>query len=387
LNLEFEQIVASTNEDSFFLSFEGKEYLGVGSKYKFEINSTKDFLKLNAFLQAHSGDFIFCALNYDLKNIIFNLESSNSAIDEMPLALFVVPEKLHRSKKQNQDFHPTQALEKIKFEFPSQLDYLKNLEKIKNHIQYGDFYEVNYCINPSVKKEIDPLQTYQKLNQRNNAPFSGYFKYNKQHIICGSPERFLKKEGNKLTSQPIKGTIKRGNSEKEDELLKIQLKDDPKEKAENIMIVDLVRSDLSKIATLNSLNVEALNKVQTFNTVHQLVSTISCEIVPQTKFTDILKATFPMGSMTGAPKLRSMELMEKYEIFKRGMYSGSIGFIDEANNFDLNVVIRSILYNETTKVVNCPVGGAITFKSNPNNEYEECKLKANSMLQCILDGK
>ena len=200
-------------------------------------------------------------------------------------------------------------------------------------------------------------------------------------IFSGSPERYIKKEGLKLISQPIKGTAKRGQSKEEDLRLKERLLADPKERAENVMIVDLVRNDLSKIARKNSVKVDELFGIYSFETVHQMISTISCEVEETTSFTDVLKATFPMGSMTGAPKHSAMKLIEKHENFKRGIYSGAIGYIAPNGDFDFNVVIRTLIYNRETKYLSCPVGGAITIQSSPEAEYEECNIKVQSILK------
>ena len=201
-------------------------------------------------------------------------------------------------------------------------------------------------------------------------------------IFSGSPERFLKKVGSKLISEPIKGTAKRGLTKTEDEELIKSLVSDPKERAENVMIVDLVRNDLSKIATKNSVQVEELCQIYSFETVHQMISRISCDIKESASFTEIIKATFPMGSMTGVPKIRAMELIEEHESFKRGVYSGSIGYIKPNGDFDFNVVIRSLVYNRKNNYLSCSVGGAITIQSDPEKEYEECLIKVKR----ILDG-
>ena len=226
-----------------------------------------------------------------------------------------------------------------------------------------------------------PAEVYFKLNEITQAPFSCYISMPDFEVFCGSPERFIKKQSNKLISQPIKGTSKRGKSKQEDVGLKSILLNDPKERAENVMIVDLVRNDLSRIAKKNSVSVDELFGIYTFETVHQMISTISCEIEDSITFTDILKATFPMGSMTGAPKHSAMQLIEKHEDFQRGLYSGSIGYIAPNGDFDFNVVIRSLIYNTKNKYLSCPVGGAITIQSKPEAEYDECNTKVQSILQ------
>jgi para-aminobenzoate synthetase component 1 len=217
------------------------------------------------------------------------------------------------------------------------------------------------------------------------APFSSYLHFGHHAVLCGSPERFLKKSGELLLTQPIKDTAPRGKDPEEDERLKEALRIDPKERSENIMIVDLVRNDLSKIAERDSVKVEELCGIYTFETVHQMISTVTCQVNQEVTFTDIIRATFPMGSMTGAPKLKAMELIESNEDFKRGLYSGSIGYIDPNGDFDFNVVIRSLLYNREEKYLSCSVGSAITTKSDPEKEYEECYFKIQRILKGMND--
>ena len=201
-------------------------------------------------------------------------------------------------------------------------------------------------------------------------------------MFCGSPERYIEKKDGRLRSQPIKGTAPRSNDPETDKQLKESLQQNEKERAENIMIVDLVRNDLSKIAQAKSVKVDELCQVYSFENVHQMISTISCIPKEDASFTDIIRATFPMGSMTGAPKLKAMEIIEQSEDFKRGLYSGSMGYISPNGDFDFNVVIRSLLFNELTKYLSCAVGGAITIQSIPEDEYQECLTKVKR----ILDG-
>lgn len=263
-------------------------------------------------------------------------------------------------------------------------EYLQHVSKLKEHIQQGDIYEVNYCQEFYAHQvQLNPTNTYFKLNKKSPTPFSCFVKFNDKYLLCASPERFMSKMGNKLISQPIKGTIKRGATLEEDEELKNQLKTDPKERSENIMIVDLVRNDLAKIAERNSVKVDELCGIYTFPQVHQMISTISAELKKEVDFKQIIHALFPMGSMTGAPKIRAMELIEQYETSKRGLYSGTVGFIKPNGDFDFNVVIRSILYNASSKNLSYFVGGAITSLSEPEKEYEECLLKAKAINEVL----
>jgi para-aminobenzoate synthetase component 1 len=227
------------------------------------------------------------------------------------------------------------------------------------------------------------MDAFFKMNEVTQAPFAAYVQFDEFSVFCGSPERFLKKEGNKLITQPIKGTAPRGLDEKEDELIKEQLRNNPKERSENIMIVDLVRNDLSQVASKASVKVDELCGIYTFETVHQMISTVSCELRENITFLDILKATFPMGSMTGAPKKRAMELIEEYESFKRGLYSGTIGYIAPNGDFDLNVVIRSLTWNAKTGLLTLATGSAITVSANGPSEFEECLLKAEALKACF----
>lgn len=265
-------------------------------------------------------------------------------------------------------------------------EYLTKVKALQQHIQLGDIYEVNFCQEFYAEDvKINPLGIYLKLNEKSPTPFSCFVKHKDTYLLSASPERFIQKKGDTIISQPIKGTIKRGTTQQEDEELKQQLQRDPKERSENIMIVDLVRNDLSKIAQKNSVKVDELCGVYTFPQVHQMISTVSAQLKKDVDFNAILKATFPMGSMTGAPKVRAMELIEEYETTKRGLYSGTVGYMDDKGNFDFNVVIRSITYNQKNKYLSYIVGGAITALSNPEKEYEECLLKAKAMKEVLSE--
>ena len=248
-------------------------------------------------------------------------------------------------------------------------------------MQRGDCYEINFCQEFFAENiAIDALATYNKLVDISPNPFSCFYKIEDKYLLCASPERYVKKEGTTIISQPIKGTYKRNLLNPiTDNANKIALQQSTKDKSENVMVVDLVRNDLSKICEQGSVEVEELFGVYTFPQVHQMISTIKGIVRDDTDFADVLKATFPMGSMTGAPKKRVMELIEHYEQTKRGVYSGCVGYINPQQDFDFNVVIRSLLYNNTNKYLSYQVGGGITFYSNAENEYEECLLKAEAM--------
>jgi len=253
-----------------------------------------------------------------------------------------------------------------------------------DHIHRGNIYEANFCQECYVEvAQIDPLETFKKLNAISKTPFATFLKRNGNYLLSASPERYLKKEGNSIISQPIKGTAKRSENLEEDEQLKRNLQHDEKERSENIMIVDLVRNDLSHTAIKGSVKIEELCKVYTFDQVHQMISTVTSKIDEHTHPVDVITSTFPMGSMTGAPKISAMKIIESLEETKRGLYSGAVGYFTPKGDFDFNVVIRSILYNEERNYVSYSVGSAITAKSDPLKEYEECLVKAKAMREVL----
>jgi para-aminobenzoate synthetase component 1 len=362
--------------------------------------------EINQFLSKHQNDYVFLSLNYNLKNPLLNLSSRHEDEQGFPLILLWTPKTVVNFKSEGHDFlrgNPT--AESMAFldwlmemetnenyhiyNIPlkaktSKDDYLKKIELIKTHLQRGDIYEVNYCQEFYAEgiEIAHPLDLYFKLNHFTKAPFSAYLRFNEHFLFCSSPERFIQKKGTKLISQPIKGTAARGIDHLADEQNILSLVNDPKETSENIMIVDLVRNDLSKIAEKGTVDVEELCKVYSFPTVHQLISTVSCEL-KTTVFTEILHALFPMGSMTGAPKKRALEIIDELEDFNRGLYAGSIGYIDPSGDFDFNVVIRSLIYNQEKKRVSCGVGSAITITSDAEKEYNECLLKIEKLRNVI----
>jgi len=370
---------------------------------------------LNAFeklqeYQSNTKDYVFGYISYDVKNDVEELSSSNFDGLEFPEIFFFQPKKLifiNQNKVEFQylkmvddeiesDFeqikqgnHPkTQQANSdinIKLRIHKE-EYQEKVTAILQHIHRGDIYEANFCQEFYAENtNINPLNVYQELNSISEPPFAVFLKMNHLFLLSASPERYIKKEGQKIISQPIKGTAKRLKSKIDDEKIAFDLSKDSKERSENVMIVDLVRNDLSKSAIKGSVKVEELCKVYAFKQVHQMISTVVCEIDEKTPPIQVLKDTFPMGSMTGAPKVSAMKIIEKYETTKRGLYSGAVGYFTPNGNFDFNVVIRSILYNADKKYVSFSVGSAITVKSNPEKEYEECLLKAKAMKQVLLN--
>ncbi len=365
------------------------------------------FKKLKEY-QTLTNDWVFGYLTYDLKNDVEHLESNNFDGLEFPELYFFQPKKLFLIKGNTVEIQYLKMVDdeleddlktichceeerrsnlsnpiKIKLRIHKD-DYFNKVNKILQHIHRGDIYEANFCQEFYAEDSvINPLETYNKLNSISKAPFATFLKTNYKFLLSATPERYLRKTGTTIVSQPIKGTAKRSENKEEDNLLKENLSKDQKERSENIMIVDLVRNDLSKTAIKGSVRVEELCKVYSFDQVHQMISTITSEVEKTTHSVDIIKTTFPMGSMTGAPKISAMKIIEQLEETKRGLYSGAVGYFSPQGDFDFNVVIRSILYNETKKYVSYSVGGAITAKSDPLKEYEECLIKAKAMREVL----
>ncbi|MDX1277946.1 aminodeoxychorismate synthase component I [Oceanihabitans sediminis] len=364
------------------------------------------FKKLKEY-QKSTNDWIFGYLTYDLKNDVEELSSKNLDGLGFPDLCFFQPKKIFFFKGNTVKIKYLHAVDdewevdlnailvsknetlnkknevNIKLRIHKE-EYFKKLDKVLAHIQRGDIYEANICQEFYAEETtIHPLETFNKLNAISQAPFAAFLKINDKYLLSASPERYIKKKGNKIISQPIKGTAKRSKNHHEDQALKYELKHDDKERSENIMIVDLVRNDLSKTATKGSVKVKELCKIYTFNQVHQMISTVVSKVEKDIHPVDVIQTTFPMGSMTGAPKVSAMNIIEDVEETKRGLYSGAVGYFSPKGNFDFNVVIRSILYNETNKYVSYSVGGAITAKSNPINEYEECLVKARAMREVL----
>ncbi len=258
--------------------------------------------------------------------------------------------------------------------------YLERVREVKEHILNGDCYELNLCVGSIAEQvDMDPFSCFARLNRVNPAPFACFYKSGTFFALGSSPERFLAKDGRQLLAQPMKGTIRRSADESEDEQLKTRLAKDEKERAENVMIADLMRNDLAKSCVTGSIKVPELFKVATFPTLHTMISSVEGtlrEEVPS--FTALLNA-FPMGSMTGAPKKIVMELIEALEKSKRELYAGCIGYCNPAGDFDFNVVIRTLLYNSSSKRLSYHTGGAITIDSDPEKEWQEVLLKAKAL--------
>lgn len=383
---------------------------GVGSLEESAPALTK-FETIEAFCRDKS-DWYFGSLSYELKDELENLKSEHPDGISFPLIHFFYPRYVLRitGSRLFIDFLPEKDEEKhilavfkelCSTEAPPQLlsklsiaqrvkkqKYTQDVEKIKYHIHRGDIYEMNYCVEfYNEDAALDPVAVFNRLNTISPSPFSCFYKYHSHYALGASPERFLARRGNKLISQPIKGTARRGVTPEEDREIIASLRNDPKEQAENVMIVDLVRNDLSRTAEKGSVKVEELFGIYTFPKLHQMISTITSDLKPGFSSLDAIKAAFPMGSMTGAPKIRAMQLIEEFETARRGLYSGTIGYFDPEGDFDFNVVIRSIQYNSLTRYLSFMVGSAITEASDPEKEYEECLLKAGAMRAALGDSE
>lgn len=395
----------SNNYDQKYTSFDAVLAVDAFTSIKTdEINAFEDLKQY----QQTTRDWLFGYLSYDLKNDTEALKSKNFDGLNFPELFFFQPKKLFLLKE-NQleikylnmcDDEVEEDLDEIHQiadcstpvsdrnlqiqQRISEEEYVLKVSKMLEHIQRGDIYEANFCMEFFAENAtINPIEIYQKLNEISEPPFAAYFKNHRQFLLSASPERYLKKENDTIISQPIKGTSKRFLDEVEDEKSKLELASNEKERSENIMIVDLLRNDLSRTASKGSVVVEELCGAYSFKQVHHLVSTIISKVESDKALTEIIKTTFPMGSMTGAPKIAAMQIIEDLEETKRGLYSGAIGYFTPENDFDFNVVIRSILYNKENNYVSFSVGSAITSLSTPEKEYEECLLKAKAMREVL----
>lgn len=376
--------------------------LAAGVKREIKANAGNGLEQLHEFI-GHNRSWLFGHLGYDLKNEIEDIHSSHTDAIGFPDLFFFEPEFLIRLTEQEIIIEGPDAKNifneiinagnrTIKVTTPpkvksslSREEYIKVIKKLKEHILRGDCYEINFCQDFFAENcNIDPLSIYKRLSIVSPNPFSALYRNNDQWLICASPERFLKKQGNSILSQPIKGTSKRELLNTElDELNKLDLYHSPKDRSENVMVVDLVRNDLAKICKEGTVKVDELYGIYSFPQVHQMTSTISGKLMDDISFSEIIRATFPMGSMTGAPKKRVMDLIEQYETTKRGIFSGAVGYISPEGDFDFNVVIRSIMYNASTSYLSFKTGSGITFYSDPEMEWEECLLKGEAIKKVL----
>jgi para-aminobenzoate synthetase component 1 len=354
--------------------------------------------------KSSKNDWVFGGIGYEVKNEIYPLKSENPISVEFPDLFFFVPRTVFLIRKgdiKKCEIHslenPDRVIEQLGHDlspfdngtikkvpefFPkmSKDSYLSKVEYIRNKIEEGQFYEMNLCQEfCAIGAEVNPYTLFQKMQELSPCTYSAFFKKRDQYLLCASPERFIRKEDRKVYAQPIKGTNKRSSNTEFDDKLKQDLHQNEKERAENVMIVDLVRNELARSCKPGSIKVDELFGIYSFKYVHQMISTVSGEMKEDASWIDPIKNGFPIGSMTGAPKLEVIKHVEQIEDSSRGLYSGTVGYITPENDFDFNVVIRSILYDKSKKLMSYQVGGAITYDSIAEKEYEECMLKAEGI--------
>lgn len=377
--------------------------MAAGVRRRLSVEAGHAFEQLSRFA-GEKKSWLFGHLSYDLKNEVEELSSRHPDPIGFPLLHFFEPEILIHIRedkveveaedaeavmKEIRDAGPLEAGIPDEMELRGRMsreDYIQIIQRLKAHIQRGDCYEINFCQEFYAENaDPDPYRLFKKLSLQSPAPHAAFYRLDDLWLLCASPERFLKKQGGRVYSQPMKGTIARERDSASDERNKRALMESAKDRSENVMVVDLVRNDLSKFCRPGSVKVDELFGVYPFPQVWQMVSTVSGE--PQTNdLAEIFRACFPMGSMTGAPKKRVMELIEENEDFRRGLFSGSVGYITPGGEFDFNVVIRSLLYNGARRYLSCMAGSGITIYSDPGKEWEECMLKAAALRRVVSQG-
>jgi para-aminobenzoate synthetase component 1 len=377
--------------------------VAAGIRRKIQATAGSGLNDLQHFIDEKKA-WLFGHLSYDLKNEIVNSISIHPDNVQFPDLFFFEPEMVIRfnesgiwieaedpkavfqaiQKSETSD-HVSKASAAAIQNRLARDEYISIIQQLQKHILRGDCYEINFCQEFYAENSIvDPLSVYLKMADISPNPFSALYRVDDKWLICASPERFLRKQGQQILSQPIKGTSRRSKENPaSDEKSRNDLFESSKDRSENVMIVDLVRNDLSRLCTEGSVKVDELYGVYSFPQVHQMISTISGELRAGLSFSDMIRATFPMGSMTGAPKERVIQLIDQYEKSRRGIFSGTVGYITPGGDFDLNVVIRSIMYNAGTKYLSFQAGSAITFYSDPQQEWEECLLKVEAMREVL----
>lgn len=372
----------------------GYEFLaGLGARRILQAGEGDPFQQLSDF---HRNTWLLGYLGYDLKNSIEDLSSGLPDPVGFPEMFFFEPEILIHIREglltieANDPEQVFSVLQEQEIQRPAipqvpeircrmeKDEYLAKVEAIRQHIENGDVYELNLCVDFFAEEtSLDPLSACLSLRDLARTPFAAYLALDPLYLCCNSPERFLKKEGRRLLSQPIKGTIRRHNDPARDNALAAQLRDSEKDQAENVMIVDLVRNDLARSCEPGSVRVDELFGIYSFPRVHQMISTVSGTMRDGVSWTEAIRNAFPMGSMTGAPKVMAMKLIEQYENKKRGIYSGALGYVTPEADFDFNVVIRSLAINTAKNLMSYQAGGAITYDSDPGQEWKEIGIKAN----------
>ncbi len=388
------------NHDHPFLPHRYDLVAGAGSLSMIRAGED-DFDKIDTFLKP--GQWTFGHVSYELGAEWNGINRSKKDPSGFPLFFFFVPEHILVLKKNLLTILSVDP-DRIFSEIGSSLEladgnppvslsprfsreaYMEKIRLLQAHIQRGDCYEINFCQEFfATNASVDPYQLYSELSAQSPNPFGGFYRVHESYLACASPERFLYREGDHIYCQPMKGTAGRAADPAADMRSKEELYTSAKDRSENVMVVDLVRNDLSKFCKDASVEVEELYGIYSFPNVHQMVSTVKGRLGTNVYFSHIIRSTFPMGSMTGAPKKRVMELIQEYEPAARGIFSGTLGYVDPSGNFDLNVVIRSIMYNSETGYLSYQVGSGITIYSDAGKEWEECLLKGR-VIKKVLTG-
>lgn len=360
----------------------------------------EDVLQALANNYAQNKDWLFGHITYEYKDKLEpRLNSRHPTTDGFPVISFfrpqvvctvdtnctqlsiecigIEPGKVYEEINQTNNTLPDRHISLEFAQRTTQEKYLQTIDKLRAHIKQGDCYEINYCTEGFAENvQVEPLSVFNRLNEISKAPFAAYYRNENSYMMCASPERYIRKNESTITAQPIKGTIRRGGTDIEDSKLKDTLRNSIKDRAENVMITDLLRNDLARSCKTGSVRVPELYGIYTFPQVHQMVSTVEGVLSDDKTFADVLRYSFPMGSMTGAPKIKVMELIDEYEDMTRGLFSGTVGYITPEGDFDFNVIIRSLFYNSATRYLSYKAGGAITYDSSPEAEWEEMRLKA-----------
>lgn len=393
---------------TFYTNNKGFSLLAFEPTDVFECTEMECLEDLSVFLEKYSDDYRFGFLSYDVQEKLFEVKQTFKSEIQFPKVGFFIPQFVVQLDKNDkcvylkgqESTESKRFVEKFLAERKnktennihleprlSQVEYESTIVSLQEEMEKFGVEVVVYCQDFYAKNvKIDAVPTFFELNEKAKAPFSCFVKWEDQYLLSASPERFLKKEGSKLITQPIKGTARRGETVEEDERLKADLVNSLKEQEENSSVVKAIENEMLHFADTDSIKVEEFSKIYTFETVHQLISTISAEVTSNVGFTEIAKVLFPMGSMTGSPKYFAMQILRAYENFNRGLYSGTVGYFKPNGDFDFNVVIRSILYNEAQGNISCPVGGGITLKSDPELEYYECLIKLKA-LRAVLNNE
>lgn len=376
---------------------------GARDRYAFRVGAKGDpFTEWAAFLP--KGQWSYGQLSYGLKDHVERLGSRHAPRWSFPLLWWALPERVVEVvgdaaflycpasdeaeakawAKKVISAPPESAPARLPDEWLRHTDrtaYMEALSRIQRHLLRGDIYELNYCTERTATlPELDPYASFTRLMAGSSASFPAFYRHLDQFALCASPERYLSFDGRLVRGEPMKGTRARSIDAREDARAAAALAADEKERSENVMAVDVMRNDLGRVAVPGSVQVPVLFGIRSHPGVHQMVSTIEARLADGMGPVQAVAASFPMASMTGAPKIRAMQLIDELEDMPRELFSGSLGFFDDRGRGDLNVMIRTVMYDAPTGHASLITGSAITVMSDHEKEYEECELKARSVL-------